>query len=130
MSPSKTLGCSAYGCRYAITDDRSMVPKPQKIQKLQHDNKRNAERLLQKAAEGQAEFVCIELQTAIVFCDVALSAENPERRARNIENALKGYQTALHFLRTLEHDLRKDRGFQEKLGYLRDLLRELGCDVQ
>ena len=92
-----------------------MVPKPQKIQKLQHDNKRSAERLLQKAAEEQAEFVFTELQTAIVFCDVALSAENPERRARNIENALKGYQTALHFLRTLEHDLRKDRGFQEKL---------------
>ena len=106
-----------------------MVPKPQKIQKLQHDNKRNAERLLQKAAEGQAEFVCIELQTAIVFCDVALSAENPERRARNIENALKGYQTALHFSQALEHDLKNDRGFQEKLAYLKDLLRELGCDV-
>jgi len=106
-----------------------MAPKPQKIQKLQHDGKRNAERLLQKAAEGQAEFVCTELQTAIVFCDVALSAENPERRARNIENALKGYQTALHFSQALE-DLKKDRGFQAKLAYLKDLLRELGCDVQ
>ena len=105
-----------------------MVPRPQKIQKLQHDSKGNAERLLQKAAEGQAEFVCTELQTAIVFCDVALSAENPERRARNIENALKGYQTALRFSQAL--DLKNDRGFQEKLAYLKDLLRELGCDVQ
>lgn len=107
-----------------------MVSKSQKIQKLQDDNKRNAEQLFQKAAEGKAEFVCTELQTAIIFCDVALSAENPERRARNIENALKGYQTALHFSRTLEYDLKNDRGFQETLAYLKDLLRELGCDVQ
>jgi hypothetical protein len=76
------------------------------------------------------DIVCTELETAIVFCDVALSAENPERRARNIENALKGYQTALHFSQPLEDDLKNDRGFQEKLAYLRDLLRELGCDVE
>src|SRR5215469_9672315 len=130
MGPSKTLGCSGYGCRYAITDDRGMVPKPQKMHKLQQDNNRNAEQLLQKAAEGKAEFVCTELQTATVFCEVALSANNPERRARNIENALKGYQTALHFSQALERDLKNDRGFQEKLAYLRDLLRELGCDVE
>jgi hypothetical protein len=107
-----------------------MVPKPQKMHKLQQDDNRNAERLLQKVAEGKAEFVSTELQTAIVFCEVALSADNPERRARNIENALKGYQTALHFSQALEHDLKNDCGFQEKLADLKDLLRELGCDVQ
>ena len=112
-----------------LRNDRSMVPKAQKVQKLEDNNRVNVELILQKAAEGQAEFVFTELQTAIIFCDVALSAANPERRARNIENALKGYQTALHFSRTLEHDLKNDRGFQEKLAYLQDLLRELGCDV-
>jgi hypothetical protein len=106
-----------------------MVSKSQKLQKLEDDNRANVELLLQKAAEGQAEFVYTELQAAIIFCDVALSAENPARRSRNIENALKGYQTALHFSRTLEYDLKNDRGFQEKLTYLKDLLRELGCDV-
>jgi hypothetical protein len=100
----------------------------QKVQKQTNKNKQEVERLLERVGDGQAEFVMIELDTAITFCNVALSTSDPERRARNIENAVTGYKTALRFSRVPNHDLRNDSMFQEKLAHLRDLLHELGCD--
>ena len=92
-------------------------------------DKQNVERLLKKASDGQAEFVLTEIETAITFCQVALSTSDPKRKTRNIENALKGYQTALRFSQTPDHDLRADHEFQEKLGQLEATLRELGQEI-
>jgi hypothetical protein len=90
-----------------------------------NDDKWKIERVFHQVEQGQTDFILTELETAITFCDVARSTSDSERRARNIANADKGYQTALHFLQTVNHDLKNSPAFQETLAYLEHLLGEL-----
>ena len=85
----------------------------------------NIERVFHQVEQRQTDFILTELETAITFCDVARSTTDPERRARNIANANKAYQTALYFVQTLNHELKNFPAFQERLAYLEHLLREL-----
>src|SRR5215472_2195437 len=71
------------------------------------------------------EFVLTELDTAIVFCEVALTTRSPETRARNIKNALEGYRVAVRFSEMRELDMRRDPTFREKVGKLKILLHNL-----
>jgi hypothetical protein len=58
-----------------------------------------------------------------------MGISDPDRRARNIENAVTGYKTALCFSQLPDRVLTDDRLFQEKLAHLKELLRELGREV-
>jgi len=99
------------------------------LEKPKAGYKQKTERLLLKAAEQQAEFVLTELDTAVTFSEIALSTSNLERRARNIENAVTGYKTALHFSLGRGKTITSQQVFQDKIAHLEDLLRELGEDV-
>ena len=75
------------------------------------------------------QFVFIELDMAVTFCERALSTNDPTTRARNIENALKGYQTALRFSKTWKRELVTEVAFQQKSREVKSLLHQLGRDV-
>jgi hypothetical protein len=102
----------------------SNAAKTQRL-KLRSEDQETVEQLLQSVGERQAGFVLTELDTAITFCNVALSTSDPKRRLRNIKNAVIGYETALRFSDVPQVDLKGNRDFQEKIAYLRDLLHEL-----
>jgi len=101
----------------------------QKSRKLKTVVERTLERTFRQLEVGQVEFVLTELDMSITFCQIALSTDNPFRRARNIENARKGYAVALRFSQTSDHDLKGEPMFQQKVGTLRDLLCQLGQNV-
>jgi|SRR5215469_5255355 len=73
----------------------------------------------------RVEFVLTELDTAIVFCEVALTTRSPETRARNIKNALEGYRVAVRFSEMREVDMMGDPTFRDKVGKLKVLLHRL-----
>jgi len=90
----------------------------------------NIRRLRGQLNTTQIEFLFAELNLSTTFCEVALSTADPKRRARNIENAAKGYVTALLFLNiSIQQGLEDDEGFQERLANLKALLRQLGRKV-
>lgn len=103
-----------------------MANHSEDIQSLGDENHQDVERLRQQVEDQRVTFVLTEIDTGITFCQVALSTSDPEKRSRNIENALIGLRTALRFAQTPERDLRTDDGFRKKLAHLQDLLRELG----
>ena len=78
---------------------------------------------------NRVNFVLTELDTATTFCDVANSADNPEKMKRNIANAREGYDTALHFLPGAQFDAESKSEFDTKLAHLKSLLRGLGEQV-
>jgi hypothetical protein len=79
--------------------------------------------------ESRIQFVLTELDMAATFCDVAKSSTDSEKTGRNIENARKGYDTALKFSRDARFDERSKSAYDEKLARLRALLKELGQQV-
>ena len=82
------------------------------------------------ARASQREFVMTELDTSATFCEIALSSVNSERKRRNIENALKGYRTALRFADMPERSMKKDDPqFRQSLAKLKGLLTALGQKV-
>ena len=101
----------------------------QKSRKLKAVAEDKLARTFQQLEVGQVEFVLTELDMSITFCKVALTTDNPVRRARNIESARKGYAVALRFSQTPDHDLKGEPMFQQKVGTLRDLLFQLGQKV-
>ena len=51
-------------------------------------------RLLRQSHDISAEFVRIELELAITFCEVALAADDAEKTRRNLERAQRAYEVA------------------------------------
>ena len=79
--------------------------------------------------DAQTEFVRIEIELAITFCDIALTSDDPERTQRNIHNALRGYEAAMRFgQRGLRQGIQGPE-FQRKLSVLKQRLHELGKDI-
>jgi len=83
-----------------------------------------------RLAATQARFVLAELEMAITFCGLALSTDEASTRRRNIENAIKGYRTALRFSKVPGHNLEEQEEFQEKLDNLTALLLRLGQKIE
>jgi|SRR3974377_993594 len=102
-----------------------MASETRRIHELRAANKRTVLRMRAEVEDQRRQFVFTELDTAITFCEVALSTENPEKKARNINNALVGYQTALRFW-SMPAELDDDERFQRKIATLRQLLDQLG----
>ena len=105
-----------------------MPPKPQN-KRMPDKNNLSVEQLSRRVEAGRVEFVMTELDVAITFCEVALSTSDPAKKERNIENALKGYETALRFSPKPQQSLKNDRQFQRRLGDLKGRLHQLGREV-
>ena len=87
--------------------------------------------LRQEQRVATAQFVATELDLAITFCQIALSSTNRSKVLRNVENATRARDSALHFLEksaVLESDIASPgtaRRIRRKLTQLEALLRKL-----
>jgi hypothetical protein len=81
---------------------------------------------VQRAAA--ADFVSTELDLAMTFCNIALSSHNLNKVRRNIQNATKAHNSALHFLDDVHPSRSAALRIRGKLTQLEDLLRELHID--
>ena len=76
-----------------------------------------------KAAKYQ--FILTELDLALTFCDVALSADDREKTQRNTKNAQRAYDSATHFLQEAGFSGKSKATLERKVARLRTLLRQL-----
>jgi len=79
---------------------------------------------------NRVRFLLTELDTAATFCDVALASSDPQKTQRNIDNARTGYATAIELARKARFDERSKAEFEQRLGHLKSLLRNLGQEVE
>lgn len=88
------------------------LPDPQ----LQRDINKNA-----------AEFLCVDLDTALTFAQMASSsARNPEARLRNRKNARTAYDTVMRLKEKVTLSPEESALMGEKLDALKRILLELG----
>lgn len=89
----------------------------------------NLERQRQLLEEQQklirAEFVEVELDLAITFCQIALSSGDTEKMERNEGHAEEAYESAMRFLSALPAPEPLQNQIEDKLAHLRSLLDEL-----
>jgi len=74
-------------------------------------------------------FILSELEVADTFAQIALETDDRERALRNRQNARKGYDTALHFLATINVAPDERTQIEERLDPLKEKLLELGESV-
>jgi hypothetical protein len=74
---------------------------------------------------AKLQFILTELELALTFCRVALSARDSGRAERNERNARRAYSAAKHFLRGEDFSEKVKRQVREKAGELEPLLRQL-----
>lgn len=79
----------------------------------------------QRQKNLRAEFVEVELDLAITFCQIGLSTENADKMDRNETHAKQAYESAMHFLNSVEASDAMKQLIEEKLAHLRALLDEL-----
>ena len=101
-----------------------MSADSQEIQALRTANREQLGRLRQEMEESLTQFVLTELDLGITFCEVARSTNDPDKKARNIGNAWKGYRAALHFSKTPGFDMQNNTTFRDKLANLKALLQK------
>ena len=73
----------------------------------------------------RAEFINVELELAITFCEIAASTDDAEKSERNMDHARKAYKAAMHFMRTADGSERLKTQIEEKMKRLQSLLNEL-----
>ncbi|HEY2820154.1 MAG TPA: hypothetical protein VGJ06_03850 [Candidatus Acidoferrum sp.] len=78
---------------------------------------------------NQVQFLLIEVDTGMTFCDVAKTSANPEKVKRNIANARTAYDTLLKFLDRAHFDAASKSAFDQKFARLQSLLRDLGQQI-
>jgi len=89
----------------------------------------DSKKLKKQVETTQADFVLTEVSASTTFAQVALDADDPEKRERNRKNARKGYDTARRFSHT---PALRGPGLQEfnmGMARLEKMLRRLGEDV-
>jgi len=74
------------------------------------------------------DFVLSELDLGATFCEVALSTQDKKTKERNIRNARKAYNTALHLLQRLRLGSAEQARFEEKALRLKALFERLGIN--
>lgn len=85
---------------------------------------REGELLRERSDTLRFEFIASELDLAVTFCDGAASTSDPEKRARNLAQAEKAYQSAKHFLEGQRLSEPMHRTIQGKVSALESLLRK------
>lgn len=79
-------------------------------------------------AAVHVDFVLSELDLGATFCEVALTTQDEETKERNIRNARKAYETALHLLQRLSLGSAEQARFEEKALRLKGLFERLGIN--
>ena len=73
----------------------------------------------------RVEFVEVELDLAVTFCQIALSSGESEKIERNKAHAEEAFESAMHFLNTAEAPEPLKERIEEKLAHLRGLLDQV-----
>jgi chemotaxis regulatin CheY-phosphate phosphatase CheZ len=81
--------------------------------------------LTQRQKVLRSEFVNVELDLAITFCEIAASTNDAEKNERNMAHARKAYKAAMHFMRTTDASEPLKTQIDEKMKRLQSLLSEL-----
>lgn len=93
---------------------------------MNHDSHPSLTDSFQKSLLG---FVETEINTSFTFASLALdSLSDPEKQSRNLRNARKGYESALHFLKIAENRCPDESTAQlaNRLKQLKQALVKLG----
>jgi len=72
--------------------------------------------------------VLSELDLGATFCEVALCTQDEKTKERNIRNAQKAYETALHLFQRLSLGSAERARFEEKALHLKGLFERLGLN--
>lgn len=70
----------------------------------------------------RSEFINVELDLAITFCEIAASTSDAEKSERNMVHAKEAYKAAMHFLRTASVSEDFKSQIEEKVSRLQSLL--------
>lgn len=74
-----------------------------------------------------ADFLRIDVQTALTFSGIALQSNSDEdKRRRNRKSARRGYDTILHLLEKVQLTTGEARSMSRNMTRLKSELRELG----
>jgi len=72
------------------------------------------------------EFLLVDLDTALIFMDVAATSEVQETVDRNHTNAHNAYNTVLHLLQNLKPDAEQRSALDGKMNLLKARLEAVG----
>jgi len=72
------------------------------------------------------EFLLTDLQTALIFMDVAHTSGDPEIKQRNYVNARRAYDTVIRSLPAVEPKVAQQQTIDEKLRLLKARLEAVG----
>jgi hypothetical protein len=78
--------------------------------------------------EARIDFVLAELDLGVTFCQVALSTRDAETKERNIRNARRAYDSALHFLRRISLEGAEEARIEAKALRLKALFERLSLN--
>jgi hypothetical protein len=76
-----------------------------------------------------SDFLKVDVATALTFSGIALSAQDPQKRARNQRAARKAYDTVLHLAPRVQLTHDDVVELKQNLSRLKSELRKLGEDV-
>jgi hypothetical protein len=77
----------------------------------------------------RVDFVLVELDLGVTFCERALSTQDEETKERNIRNARRAHDAALHFLPRLSLASAEQALIEDKASRLRGLFERLGLNA-
>ncbi len=90
----------------------------------------NSGKLIDDSEKNILAVLSTDLDVALTFAKIAAdSVKNPERRARNIDNATTAYKATLHWLGKLHPLPEEQREIGGKLDQLRVRLKSLGATL-
>jgi hypothetical protein len=75
-----------------------------------------------EANEASAEFLLVDLDTALTFMDLARDSKNPETVERNRKHAREAYDTVLRLLPKVALDAEQSQGIHDRLAALKSRL--------
>jgi hypothetical protein len=73
-----------------------------------------------------ADFLIIDVETALTFTQLALETDNQEKKVRNRKNARKAYDTILHLWDNVTFTPTQEGHMHEMIGRLKSDLELLG----
>ena len=82
-----------------------------------------------RADRVSADFLKVDVATALTFTGIALTANNPERKTRNRRAARRAYETVLHLMPRIQLSEGDAEDLNRNLKRLKSELRSLGENV-
>jgi hypothetical protein len=79
-----------------------------------------------QVTRASTDFLKIDLETALTFCDIARKTDNQERQQRNRRAARKAYDTVLRFMRKTPVSAADSRKLESTIQRLKSELESLG----